>query len=135
MNGVKNKFTNDDVHKFLAEYDVLCISESHFGIRSKCPQDFTLVARSKKVESKSPRGGVAVFRNNTCNIDLEVLYDEFQDCVICRILNTDVLLVAMYIPPSNSIYFDDKYFTNLDVIFNVFKSYQLIIMGDLNSLL
>ena len=54
INGVKNKFTNDDVHKFLAEYDILCISESQFGIRSKCPQDFTLFARSKKVESKAP---------------------------------------------------------------------------------
>ena len=51
----------------------------------------------------------------------------------CRIINTDVLLVAMYIPPSNSAYFDERYFENLDLIFKTFRSYQLIILGDLNS--
>ena len=113
---------------------MLCISESHFGIRSKCPNDFTLVGRSKKVESKSPRGGVAIFKSRSCSVDLELMSDDFQDSVICRIMNTDVLLVAMYIPPSNSVYFDEKYFANLDLISDVFKSHQLIILGDFNSL-
>ena len=49
INGVKNKFTNDDVHKFLAEYDVLCISESHFDIRSKCPKILLLSHALRKL--------------------------------------------------------------------------------------
>ena len=63
---------------------------------------------------------------------MENVYDEFLDCVVCRIKNTDVILVAMYIPPSNSTYFDDKHFSNLEVIYNMFQSYQILILGDLN---
>ena len=61
-----------------------------------------------------------------------MIYDGLQDCVICKIVNTDVIMVALYIPPSNSIYFSESYFTNLELIYNKFKSYQLFIMGDLN---
>ena len=111
---------------------MLCICETHFGVRSKCPDNFTLVARSKKIESLSPRGGVAVFKNNSCSLDMELWYDGFPDCVICHILNTDILLIAIYIPPSNSKYYDDRYFENLDLICTMFQSYKLVITGDLN---
>ena len=47
-------------------------------------------------------------------------------------MNTDVLLVVMYLPPSNSVYYDEKYFENLDLIYGMFHSYQLFVVGDLN---
>ena len=92
-----------------------------------------MIGRSKKVESKSLRGGAAVYKNNCCDLSIEVVYDEFVDCVVCRITNTDVILVALYIPPINSAYYNEKYFQNLETIYNIFNSYQLLLMmGDLN---
>ena len=43
------------------------------------------------------------------------------------------MIIALYISPSNSIYFKDEYFSNLDLIYNRFRSYVFLIMGDLNS--
>ena len=123
---------NDSVSSLLNTFDIICISETHFGVRSKALLNFTLISRSKKIESKSPRGGVALYKNNSCSIDVEIIYDGFRDCVVCRIKNTDVILVAMYIPPSNSKYFEESYFLNLELISSMFASYQLIILGDLN---
>ena len=61
-----------------------------------------------------------------------MIYDGLLDCVVCRIKNTDVILVALYIAPSNSVYFDEKYFTNLELIYSMFHSYQLLLLGDFN---
>ena len=130
---MRNKFVNENVSLFLSTFDIVCICETHFGVRSKCPQNFSLIARSKKIESKAPRGGVAIFKNNSCSVNIELFYDGFQDCAICHIMNTDILLIAIYIPPSTSTYFDERYFENLDIIYNMFKSYKLIVLGDLNS--
>ena len=124
---------NENVLMMLKDFDLLSVCETHLGIRSKCPDGFTLVGRSKEIKSKSPRGGVAVYRNNTCSINIELFYDGFKDCVICKIMNTDVLLISIYIPPSNSIYYDESYFENLDLIYNTFRSHSIIILGDLNS--
>ena len=122
MNGVKNKFSNENVLDIFKNFDLLCVSETHFGVRSKCPDGFTLIGRSKATASKKLRGGVALFRKNLCSVDIELFYDGFQDSIICRIMNTDVLLVVMYLPPSNSIYFEEKYFDNLDLIYSMFHS-------------
>ena len=64
INGVKRKFDNENVLNIVKKYDILIIIESKFGERIVCPNGFIYVGRSKKIESKSPRGGVAVFKNN-----------------------------------------------------------------------
>ena len=51
---------------------------------------------------------------------------------MCHIKNSDIIIAAVYIPFSNSKYFDDIYFSNLEIIYNKFKSCQLMIMGDTN---
>jgi hypothetical protein len=111
------------------------ISETHFNVRIKCPPDFTYIARSKKIDSKTPRGGVAVFKNNSCDFDIDILCRSLRDCVVCQIKNTDLIFVAAYIPPHNSVYFNDIYFENLKIISERFllPSKQLVLMGDLNS--
>ena len=92
------------------------ISETHFNVRIKCPPDFTYIARSKKIDSITPRGGVAVFKNNSCDFDIDILCQSLRDCVVCQIKNTDLIFVAAYIPPHNSVYFNDIYFENLKII-------------------
>ena len=75
---------------------------------------------------------MAIFRNNSSYFHLDLLYDGFQDCVICRVRNTDVVLVVFYIPPSTSMSYDERYFEALDLIYNMFRNYKLFIIGDLN---
>ena len=56
-----------------------------------------------------------------------MVYNGLRDYVICHIKNSDRIIAAVYIPLSNK-YFDDIYFTNLEIIYNKFKSCQLTIM-------
>ena len=60
-----------------------------------------------------------------------MVYNGLRDYVICHIKNSDIIIAAVYIPLSNK-YFDDIYFTDLEIIYNKFKSCQLMIMGDTN---
>ena len=61
-----------------------------------------------------------------------MVYNGLRDFVICIVKNSDIIIAAGNIPPSNSKYFDDIYFTNSEIIYNKFKSCYLKIMGDIN---
>ena len=74
---MKNKFLHEDVQNLFKKFDIVVIIESHFNVRIKCPPDFTYVTRSKKIDSKTPKGGVAVFKNNKCDLDIEILCHNF----------------------------------------------------------
>ena len=63
MNGIKQKILSIEVLSLFENNDIVIICESHLGVRSKCPDGFVLTCRSKVLESKRPRGGVAVYRN------------------------------------------------------------------------
>ena len=133
INGVKNKFLSENVKNILIQYDIVVLSETHFNIRMKCPEGFYIVGRSKAAETKKPRGGVAVFKSKSSNIKLNIISDTFKDCVIFEICNTTIVVIAIYIPPNNSTYFDDTYFNNLDLMMNHFKDRHVFVMGDINS--
>ena len=102
------------------------------GKRAKCPQGFELVARSKEVPAKTPRGGVAVYKNLKCSMVVDPIYDGLRDCVVCQVRDTSVIIAAVYIPPQNSVYFDDSYFMNLELIYRKFSNSLIILTGDLN---
>ena len=133
MNGVKNKLQNDDVKTMMKRYDVLILSETHFAQRIKCPDDFTFISRSDEVLSKKPRGGVAVYKNKKFENQIEVICKSFRDCVVCHIASTDITIAAMYIPPSNSEYYDKIYMKNLELIYDQFKTAHLLVIGDMNA--
>ena len=130
---MKNKFTEDDVIKLFKKIDILIINETHFNQRIKCPPNFLYVGRSAKVESKSPRGGVAIYKNIELTLTLDVLCDSLRDCVIVGLKDTDLVIAAQYIPPSNSIYYNEIYMENLSLIYEKYKSSNLLLTGDLNS--
>ena len=103
------------------------------NIRDKCPKDFIFVGRSKPIESLTPRGGVAVFRRVDTEISVDVVSDEFRDCVVFRILPLDIVCVANYIPPSNSKYTTPDYMDNLKLFMLNFKDSPTCIIGDMNA--
>lgn len=108
INGIKQKFQSAEVQELFKLYDIVIISETHLNIRDKCPNDFVFIGRSKPIESLTPRGGVAVFRNVYTETNAEVISTDFKDCVIFNIEPHDMTCVALYIPPSNSKYFSDE---------------------------
>ena len=116
LNGVRNKFMTNKIKDLLGDKDMLVILETHFNIRSKCPDGFTLIARSMTIDSKKDRGGVAIYKKNACNIDFVVLHKNFPDCVVCEIKYTGIVIIALYIPPSNSTYYKDNYFDTLNIL-------------------
>ena len=132
INGIKDKFSNDDVLGIFKDFNLLILGETHLGVRTKCPPGFEMIARSKQVPSKAPRGGVAVYKNLNCSFIVDLIYDGLRDCVVCQIRDTSLIIVAIYIPPQNSIYFEDSYFMNLELIHRRYKDSILIITGDLN---
>ena len=109
------------------------ISESHLNIRDKCPEEFILIGRSKPVVSAKPRGGVVVYKNMNSYIDLELISDELVDCVVFRVLPVNIVIAAVYIPPTNSKYSTPQYMENLQLLLSSFRSTPIYIVGDLNA--
>ena len=131
---MKNKFLSAEVNKVFQGNDILAISETHFNIRSKCPNDFFLIGRSKPLKSQKPRGGVAMYVKKNAGINIECLKINLTDCIAAEIIESNVIIVVMYIPPNNSPYYMDEYFDNVKIIFDTFgKSRSIYLVGDLNS--
>ena len=134
MNGVQNKFLANDVVTLFSGKDLIIISETHFGIRVKCPEGYILIGRSIPRESKKLRGGVAVYQKFDSTMTLNIICDTLYDMIAVEIENTSTVLVAAYIPPDNSIYYTDIYFENLRLLIHTYvDNKDLYILGDLNS--
>ena len=134
IRGVKNKFTCVDVLTLLSTIDILIISETHFGIRSKSPEGFHLVVRSDPIDSVKPRGGVAIYRKNTAEIETRKFDLSLPDCCIISLANTKIAIMALYIPPQGSPFYDESYFENLKTVYESLSStYEVIMVGDLNA--
>ena len=106
INGVKNKFMSEVTTDVIQNSDILVITETHFNVRTKCPTNFVLLDRSPPTESKKPRGGVAIYKKIHCALQITTLL-KLPDCIICEIKNTNIILIALYIPPSNSPFFNE----------------------------
>ena len=134
IRGVKNKFTCNEVSNLLSDIDILILSETHFGIRSKSPKGFYLVDRSDPIHSSKPRGGVAIYKRCTAEIEPRTLKMNLPDCCIISIVNTKTVIVALYIPPHGSKYYNDSYFENLSTIYESLSStYDVVVVGNLNA--
>ena len=104
------------------------------NILSKCPENFILIARSKPIESATPRGGVAIYKRIDSDFDVVVISQhDFSDCIVFRITPIEVIGVALYIPPSNTKYFSGEYWEHLQLLLSNFEHIPTCIFGDLNS--
>ena len=134
INGIKKKFQSEEAQTLFAGYDLVIISETHLNILSKCPKDFMLLARSKPIESATPRGGVAVYKKIDSEFDVTVITQhDFKDCIVLRITPIEVICIALYIPPSNTKYFSVEYLETLQLLLSNFKHTPTCLIGDLNS--
>ena len=106
--------------------------ETNFLKRYKCPDNFTLIARSKNV-SNVRRGGVAVYMKDHQDLEFTVYHDVCPDAVVFSIRGTRLLIVAPYVTPYNSKYRTTGVFSILSVILSRFKNYEICMIGDLNA--
>ena len=81
MNGVKQKFENIEVNNLMKNHDIVVVMETHFLNRHKSPKYFELVGRSEPIANVR-RGGVAVYKKSTVNINLRVFNDICPDAVV-----------------------------------------------------
>ena len=58
-----------------------------------------MVDRSKCIKSVKPRGGVAVYKNVYSKIEIKSMKLNLMDCVMVEIINSNIVVIAMYIPP------------------------------------
>ena len=134
INGVKNKFMLSDFKDIVRNVDIVIILETHFNIRDKCPENYLLVERSRTVESKKDRGGVAIYKKINSALNLVVLHKKFPDCLVCEIQDINIIIIAIYIPPNNSLYFSECSYDTIKLLINYYSPYKSIyIVGDLNS--
>ena len=56
-----------------------------------------------------------------------------RDCVVFEVKNSDFVVAAHYIPPSNSMYFDDIYMENIKLLYEKYKNKNFLLLGDLNA--
>ena len=134
INGVQNKFLSNDAYKLFIDKEILIIVETHFGIRTKCPRNFVLIARSKIRESKKARGGVALYKRADSTLSLKVMCEDLFDTLVIEVENTPAIFVATYIPPNNTNYYTDIYYENLRIILDTFIfNKKIYIFGDMNS--
>ena len=132
LNGVRNKFMSRIANEVIQNSDLFIITETHFNVRTKCPNNFVLLERSPTTESKRPRGGVAIYKKVHCSLQVATLLN-LPDCIVCEIKDTNIILIAIYIPPSNSPFFREDCYDNLKSIVQYFSNKTVYILGDLNS--
>ena len=131
INGVKQKFDDENVKNLFDKHDILIMIETHFMKRVKAPENFEIIGRSPP--SNASRGGVAVYKKSSLDISFHVFTDLASDMVVFSPVESKTLFIALYITPDNSKYKNPEIFSNIDFILNVYKDYQIFIIGDLNS--
>ena len=83
------------------------------------------------IESKKPRGGVAVYKNLKLETEIDVLSLIFKDTVVLKIRNTDAVIAAMNIPPGNSEYYNSSYFRNCELIITHFGNITIVLTSEI----
>ena len=126
INGVRNKFAAVDVQNIIRSCDILVINETHFNVRCKVPHDFEIIGKSQPNFIKRPRGGVAVFCKMSCPIRLKLICDTLNDCVVFEVENSDIVVIAAYIPPNNSEYFKDELSWNIRIMLDHFPCRSML---------
>ena len=105
INGVKSKFEYSPVADLFLKYDFIIISETHFKQRVKVPNGFNLVHKSKQINMKYGVGGVAVYHSKLSMFEIDFSHDSFENTIIFGIKNSNTVIAAIYLPPSNSKYY------------------------------
>ena len=56
------------------------------------------------------------------------------DCCVISVANTKIVVMALYIPPQGSPFYEESYFENLRTVYESLAStYEVIVVGDLNA--
>ena len=129
---MNNKYDNKDVQNLFESHDLIVIMETHFVKRQKCPENFTLIAKSENLNN-ARRGGVAVYMKRSLDMRFHVYDNICPDAVVFSIKGTRSIFIAPYITPETSRYAIEGIFLQLKIIISNFKDYSIYLMGDLNA--
>ncbi|EDO38264.1 predicted protein [Nematostella vectensis] len=138
-----NKLNHPDFLCNVKNCDLLVISEIWGHEALDIPGFDTIVVNSpKKINTKKAgrsSGGILVAAASSFSRSVSVFKQE-KDYIWCKLdkrllsLDEDIFICACYIPPSNSPYFDDEVFSNLENDIALFKGHgKILLLGDMNA--
>ena len=74
LNGVLNKFEEENLANYLRKFDLLVITETHFKIRYKSPGGFNCISRSEPLNiCQKGRGGVIIYKNKNFHTQVDLV--------------------------------------------------------------
>ena len=132
MNGVKQKFNDEDAKVLFGNHDLLIIMETFFLKRHKTPDGFLLVGKSDPLCDAS-RGGVAVYKKCSLDIDFHVYSDLCPDMVVFGAKSLNSVFIAPYVAPENSKYKIKEIFDIIRDLIRYFRNRKVFLVGDLNA--
>ena len=132
MNGVKQKFNDEETKVLFSDHDLLIIMETFFLKRHKTPDGFLLVGKSDPL-CDARRGGVAVYKRCSLDIDFQVYSDLCPDMVVFGAKSLNSVFIAPYVAPDNSKYKIKEIFDIIRDLIRYFRNRKVFLIGDLNA--
>ena len=132
MNGVKQKFNDEETKVLFGDHDLLIIMETFFLKRHKTPDGFLLIGKSDPL-CDARRGGVAVYKRRSLDIDFHVYTDLCPDMVVFGAKSLNSVFIAPYVAPDNSKYKIKEIFDIIRDLIKYFSNRKVFLMGDLNA--
>ena len=122
------------LQSFLENFDIVCLSETHSTTLKTVnfPRFKVYEYPDKNCNYEYPRGGICLLVKEEVKMFIKHVKLLMTDFIQVTLTNNNVL-EFLYIPPVDSVYYDEQYIELLCSVFVEAKDTPLIAMGDLNA--
>ena len=128
MNGLRNKFESDCVLKWMSRHDIVVLSEIHRATVKHAPGFIPIIANNP---SPNHRGGLVVLFKYSIYPEVFNIDKTVPEQLWFRLRSVpDVQFCGAYIAPSDSLYFNENSFAEMQARSN---DRPCVIVGDLNA--
>ena len=125
-----NKLENPRLMHFLRTFDIICLNET------KTPLPFTVPGYIcyRSVGENLHRGGCALLIKNNISHLVQQVPTPCEDCIWLRMkCLPNSTIVALYIPPSDSVYHSLAPLTEVQAFLHDNPSEKMLLIGDMNA--
>jgi exonuclease III len=139
--GLKSKLRGVELESLINRYDIIMLSETKLTDSNPCKFEipgYKLIPKNRQ-KAKAASGGVAFIVREELLKEFEIIYGNCEFVLWMKstcILEKDLLIGVVYIPPNNTAYSDIKMFDDLEsdiISLTIGKECSTILLGDFNS--
>ena len=131
--GLHSKLTAGLFEKYILSYDIICLSETKLTINDKCD----INGYKHLYHPSGGIHGISVLVTDTICDDVSQIENTVSQCVLWLLFkNIDIIIGAVYIPPSSSDYYNDELFDDImDDMSYLASQYKqpFVMLGDFNA--